>query len=361
MSKHTVTIPSEKFPEFIKKVTSLNKKAQKIGGSVYYQIVGHVASERENLIPKLKIDIFSDLTVSDYKIVGSIKMSGMNEFRYGTIPEQFHNNDFHCDHCGVNNNRARVLILNSELNDSYIQVGYGCVGKYFQIKNPTKLLSLFDSVSDFAESTGSWTASLGSGKAYVTKEVYIDACVKSILAKGYHNSSSNNPTRDDALGWISHSSRDPKTEEVLNNINDAVATLNGDFLHNVQIALMESVLSSREFGYVAYAVYLTLFPKQLKSTEKKPKYEFVEEFSKLSGRNSFEVKCVWKKWIDNDFGGSLLLKFEGIKNKNLSLTSFYSGNEDFDINEVYKFKATIKKYEQFKGDWSILVNRISLI
>ena len=72
---------------------------------------------------------------------------------------------------------------------------------------------------------------------------------------------------------------------------------------------------------------------------------------------SFDVKCVFIKLVDTMYGTSTVLKF--IDKDGNNLVWFGSGAiTDYDLNEEYTIKGTVKKHETYNGIKQTQINRV---
>lgn len=156
------TVVKELVPMFEEKLDKYIKKLGKYGVCSYTKSEPYMC-ENENS-PKFKyevvdIDVVANYKIGDYSFVASLEWveeAGENLVKKpsaDTYVPEIYKTRRECDHCKTKRYRKSTIVLRSNVDSTYIQVGKGCVKDYIGVDlgNYASYLAFFSNIEEYLQ------------------------------------------------------------------------------------------------------------------------------------------------------------------------------------------------------------------
>lgn len=298
-----------------------------------------------------------------------------------TVPEQYRNTSFYCDHCKTNRYRKEVVVVQNTDTGEYVQLGKNCLKDYLGV-NLEHMVNRFSWVNELIENFSDPDFTYGGKITYsCNKRLFLKCCSKVIRELGFRSRKvaydEGGLTTSYITGEVVFGTRDrivielirrhdlteyssddealvEKALEWIANVNDS----GNDYYYNLKAILSSDEISEKHFGFVA-----SLIPAYNKAMEKELVRKEVKESNyvgEVKKRMTFEnVKCVFVKFIDSYYGTSTMIKF--VDGDGNNIVWFGSGSiETYTQGETYNIVGTVKKHEEYNGVKQTMINRVKL-
>lgn len=325
--------------------------------------------------------------IGDFKLIGVLEYLDDNTNIVKCIPgenmpEEYRDNDFFCDHCKTSRYRKEVVVVQNNLTKEYVQLGKNCLKDYLGI-SLEGLVNKFSWLQDAIDNCSNPDFCSGGRITYsCNNRLYLATCLKIVNSIGFVSKgkadndscmSTSFITSEVVFGTSIKSINNLINEHSLRDITDGdysfvdealdwianVDDKGNDYLYNLKMISRQDEVMSKHFGFLAslipaYQRYLSSEAEKKVRAENQKDSEYVGEVKK---RMSFDVKCVFIKLVDTMYGTSTVLKF--IDKDGNNLVWFGSGAiTDYDLNEEYTIKGTVKKHETYNGIKQTQINRV---
>ena len=387
-------IPKENIAFLGELLEKLNKRARKLNvPTVGYSVI------REYSVPKnlddplapmnyfVKIEVseeaLQDIKLPEWELAAAITPLESNENLVKVvpgkeIPESYRNADMQwCDHCKAKRNRKDVYIVYNTETGEYAQIGRQCI-RDFLGSDPSRIFNMASWVLDFNSMIDDLMDS-GYGASHhrvtwSTEEFMNLACaiVRKIgytsvkFAQEHETATSTSSSVTWLLSWsLNREDREDKQKFLAKHsivVEDVdiemagkviewaknLSTTSNDYLYNLGV--------SARLGFVEYktATLMTSAVEAYRREVEKVEYEKKErKESNFIGNVGDRVvvkgvKQTFKLVTEGMYGTKTLVKFEQVETGNV-LIWWASGNQDWESDEPFDIKATVKAHEDYKG------------
>lgn len=384
------TIPKADLPIVRERLERLNKKAAKVAAPVVeltvsepYEVkldggVAYMAVDVQIIgdAPKLEGWTFCG-TLDHVSLPGKVVVKTVPGLE---IPQGFFHNDAVCDHCQKKRIRKDTFIV--EKDGEYLQVGRQCVQDFLG-HNPAQVLAYLKALDEF---TGEFEKGFGGPRDFFFDHVEVLKVTTALIRKyGWVSKreayeSAKCPTaftvmsyfipeggpgsaaRREWQEWRDSIVVDEKCEKDAKAAIEWLKTQNGnnEYMHNLKEILDADSVPSKLFGFWCslIATYNRAMEREIKKQDgiKKIKQEY---FGFLKQRGELVLKVIGKQWIDTQFGGSEIHRFQDSEGRLFNW--FSSMGTDMEVGNEYKVKATVKRHDEYNGNKITYINRVSVL
>lgn len=376
---NTITNKAEvsKISQAIELIEKLNSRAAKKG---YPNVINYTLGEIEFVEVKEKglngkiiktLEKHQEITIenrlpliSGWKIIGKIDYTlGSDKGivkAFEEVPEHFRSNCT-CDHCGVKRQRNETFILKNESGE-FKNIGSSCIEDFINIQ--VEVLNVYFSDINLDEYSG-------SGITYYSVKEVLAATNRIANAYGYVSGKKAaemdiSPTSATVMEYINNGKdliRDigylesvdfEMAAKIMNHINEKEAI--NDYLINLKTLIAAEAITWKHINYVvsAYGLYLS----DMNKANEKEGYT-VGFLGNVKDKIEFTAKIELIKSYSTQYGVSTMVKMRS--DSGHAVIWFATGIPDFQINEVLKFKATIKNTEVYKDMDQTIITRAKVI
>lgn len=311
----------------------------KLGNYVLVGVLDHTTDEKENMVYYINKDI--------------------------EIPRKYYTSVSHCDHCNTDRKRNKTVILYSEKDGSYLQVGTDCLKDFIGIKafdivrGHTDLQCL-----DLQDMEGFCLRDYDMGlikPLYKVKD-YLASCIREIEEYGYNKME----TKYKAIDKI-HDKVDSDTMDKANKVLEYFSKLDidelSDFMRNTKIQLSQEYIKGSN-GFIAYS-YLAHEKEMEKEKERELKRELNimntvnGYYGEVGKRYELELLCHGKiASCDTLYGTMYIIKYTDKDGH----TFIYKGGTPFgETGKSYIVKGTIKGHNVFNGENQTVISRCKVV
>lgn len=405
LSDNEAVIYLERLSDMVQRIEKLNKKAAKYGFEpMQLHVIAHldeVIDIRDRSGRKLGERVYQMLIVrwtGETPRVGDYQLAAVIEHVYNSatksynniirtlpgfdkeIPQAYRNAAPHCEHCNYDRNRKDTFVVYSEKENQFYQVGSGCLGDYTGVNTPYKAVSIGTFLHEISE-IASGDNSFPRKPVEVDLDYFVALSFATIERYGYvsatavMNGFEGVPTSTQVWGQIIDQMRginrswhvevDEKSNARANMAIDWIRTEFSqrynlsDFEYNMYTVASLDRIDCRKKGFAAYLPEMYMRDVESKVIEKhQAQYDgkISEHVGEIDKRMEFDnLTCTHVQYIESQFGVKRLVKFLDV-NSNI-VTMFYSGQDDYEIGQVYSGKATVKRHEEFNGNKETHINR----
>jgi hypothetical protein len=383
------------------RIDKLNKKAIKIGTQpIQINIISEdfidVASAN-NMTVKIKyleititgetpkINGWSFAATIQHEDLGNIlKISP--EFKE-TLPLEYRKAETKCDHCNTDRNRKDTYVLKSDAGE-WKQVGRSCLKDFLGHASPEQIAMWAEMLcsieSDIFEELDENVGFGGRHAEYFALDDILLMTKRLVNLKGYIPKSKENiqegvsyqtstisdisdlfdnygkNERRDYLLSILPITTDQdkdfiiKAKEAAQNLPDDIAN---DYLWNLKMLSAKEYINRKNFGLAASLI--SFYSREINKTENEKLNASSEYFGEEGKRSEYTLKVISKKEIETQYGITTMIQFLNDNNKAIW---FASGIKDeYEIDQSYNVKATIKKHEDYKGRKQTQLTRVKII
>jgi hypothetical protein len=405
--KETFWIPKHHETTLKAQVAKLNKKAKKLNcPELSYKVLGEKlviakgfeqkaeiwgASECPH-VPYIEVQLIGEgPKIEGWKFLGTldhITLPGsviVNTVPGEEIPQQFHNSEPVCDHCGKHRRRNETFILQKEDSGEYKRIGRQCVRDFIGY-DPSSILRYIRALDSFVEDFDNeerWGFG-GGQQAYVFDHDDVLRVTAALIDKyGWvprsavddeHRSTASdviqyyfppNRTAEHAYRmWVewrkSLNPEDPRWVEDAKNAREWLKQQpsNNEYLHNLHaIDNAEGGVPVRLFGYWCSVVagYQRAMEKLRLAERDKKVNEYVGE---VKERREFVAKLKRRQSFDGAYGTVRLHVF--LDEDGHTLVWWANTDPELSLDETYRFKGTVKKHEERDGWKQTIITRVKV-
>lgn len=410
---HKYTVPEYRKNALLKKLDSLNKKAQSLNiRGIEYKvsdprnIVYHVeyneiwGTKREYRIDVVDIILdnisfglkgWSFLAVIEHREAGNIILKTNDDVK---IPKKYYTTtNFLCEHCHSNRDRNNTYLVYNKKKGKIYQVGSTCIHNYLGfdasiLMKHAEIIRTFTRVSDGDDD---WTADKSWGKRAVpmmSLDIFLSITAELISKVGFISSKK---AREDmniphdhitgyhvwSLWWTGRPDKLTDWEkDIIRNSETAkteakkaieyVKSLEGKRLNEYEMNLLTAVKSE----YVTYRTATTIASiipyYQMKTRKELPKRNGkpLEYVGKVGERIELTLKVLSSTTIGEFYIGrySVPSVLERLTDKNgNNIVWFNKSGKKLEKGKTYTGKATIMKHQEYKGVKQTIINRWSFV
>ena len=366
--------------EFQSKLDKLNEKCVKYGNSILsFTIIETFEDEYIKNQIWAKIDLQGCVPkVGNYELIGVIsKVEDKHLIKCvpgKQVPETYRSNQFYCDHCHINRYRAEVVVVQDTVTQEYKQLGKQCLKDYLGI-SLENLVNQFTWINDLIEDCQNYDRCPKS-QLVVSPEHYLIQVAIAVRKFGYVSTaksydSDTMSTKSIAWNivypyprfikdWIDHYELYEEEQDKLlaNNALEWAKHLVGtnNFENNIKVLANCQHVEYKNCGYLA--AIIPCYQKFIGDIKEKAKIVRKESnwIGEIKKRMELNVKCVFTKVFDSQYGDKTLVKF--VDSEENVLTWFASGLVDFEPEQSYNIKFTVTKHEVYQDKKQTIVNRV---
>ncbi len=138
--------------------------------------------------------------------------------------------------------------------------------------------------------------------------------------------------------------------------------VSNDYLWNLRVLTIQNSVPRKNFGLAAslLSAYQRDTNQRAEVTMPEADTKKNETFGTAKKRETFVLKVVFTKWIDTDFGGSTLVKFEDFEGR---AAVWFATNCPAEITNgaTVEVVATVKGFTSYNGQHQTKLNRIKVV
>jgi hypothetical protein len=390
MDTRTFTIPATNKQLVIEHIEKLNKRVKKLFLPPITLTWGRAFYERRSIkgleidIVVLPCDLTGPLSVSfdGWQFVATLQHlpTGENILRTISeefpIPSEYKNCGSNCEHCKVNRYRKDTYLVRHE-GSKFMQVGSSCIKDFLGGNSPDDILKRASlaaeiiSFMDGAEGDGGGGGSIDEGIFHIeTFLAQTVACIRDYgwLSKSEAKSSDNKSTASWVLdnfyppsnrrfnfSVINDAEKDKarKAAEWAENLSDEECEAS-DYLHNIRAIARSGMVGIRTAGFAASII--SSYDRDL--ARRQPRLMSTHVGS-IKMRDEFDLTLKSSYQGVSDYGVFFKYIF---KDEQGNVFVWLSSNEqDFEVDQKYRIRGTIKKHSEFKGTKQTEINRCEVV
>lgn len=301
--------------------------------------------------------------------------------------KQYRGSEPTCDHCCYDRRRNETFVVYSEAEGTK-RVGRQCVADFLGHTDPKRLLGVlgwWGMVADTFETMG---GGYGGGVPIYGVETFLGWVAKAIRTRGWLS-------RKKAAEWEKHGAatadvawtemnwrptqydRTPPTKPTPEDEKMAGVTvawvsgltekeLESDYLFNLHTAISTGHFMAKRSGIVAAAVFS--YQREMGLLEERAK-KSNEHVGTVGKREIFEVKVVWMREFDGDYGTRTLIRFEDAVRNTITWWASNTrivpdptgGKRALEIGDELKIKATVKKHGLYREQKQTEIQRAAVV
>jgi len=401
----TYKVPVYRLQSLLKKIDSLNRKAEKIKvpGIIYevskpYDYVYTVCEDSERGIYRDYTIQVSDVTFNKltFKMNGWSFLATIEHRNEGNviiktsdveIPSKYRKTtQYLCEHCKTKRDRNLTYLVYNEKKNKIYQVGSTCIQNYlgFDASMMVAHAAIVKTFTEISEASD-WESDGGWGKRAVpviNLEKFLSMVVKLVDKVGYVSSSKvfekgfGESTGMEVWGayWKWHNMSDElkkyyeTTKETDNRAKKVIEYIKGldknkmsDYENNMFVLAQSEYVTYRTANTVASMV--PYYNRKMEDIEKAAKTTS-NHFGKVGERMALELTLKSSFTVGEYFAPfskygvpNILERFED-KNGNVFVWYNKSGKR-LEVGKTYKGKATIKAHGEYKGIKQTVISRFS--
>lgn len=365
------TIIKELLPKFEEKLEKYIKKLGKYGSCEYTKSEPYICLNENS--PKYEyevvdVELTASYKVGDYQFVASLEwideaeenlIKKVSEDVY--VPEIYRTRR-ECDHCNTKRYRKSTVILKSNIDGSYIQVGKSCVKDYIGVDlgNYASYLSFFSNIEEYLEECEK--DNLGSIRPMYKVQYILEQAAEEILHHGYISKKSSWELETDSTsqrvymmvtGSVNYYEQrsyqeykviSDKAKENIDELRNYYAEIEDedDFIHNIKVLLPLEYVGVDKIGILVagFGIKLRRDAAQ-KEKEERVTSEFV---GNLGDRITFTAvpECIFSS--ESDYGWFYIYRLKSGSNEFIWKTS-----KELRTDIEIEFTGTIKAHEEYRG------------
>lgn len=357
--------------KFESKMESFAKKFTKNGNGSYTYSKGtpYICEDKNSSrygVLLIDIDVDAKYKLGDYKFICSLEWiddANENLIKKASedifVPEEYKYRK-ECDHCKVKRQRKFTILLYSESESRYVQVGKSCVKDYIgiDIGNYAAYLSFFDNLDEYilecekdnssykreyeVDEVLSLTLEDVKRYGYISKQKSIDNDVDSTAYKVFMMITESKDYYTGDYPYIKYDNISI-TEEQIQEVKDFYFNLesDNDYINNIKTILQSKWVNTNNISLVVSAIGTKLRIEKENEERKESPSQYV---SKIGDKISFrsKVECLYSTM--SSYGMFRIYKMFQGENEIVWKTTKY-----LDTDLEYEFVATIKSHEEYKG------------
>lgn len=395
-----ITITADLVEKFEEKLQKFQRKFAKYGnGEIKYTksepYICKDAESRKYLYRVVDIEVEGNYKVGDYEFVASLDFNEETQMNLvfkapetPNIPSKFISR-CECDHCKINRQRKRTVLLRKTGSDEYIQVGKACLHDYLgkDIVDYAAYLSFFKDLEEYAEEL---SAKNGDGKSCkyfdvedILTQAAVDARIRGYVSKAairaWYDKNDPDGEFDLTCPFDTTASRIyrmfaeltdgdgniivPKyvdiTEEDKQQVKDVIAYVNehkddSDYIRNIYIIITSGCVDLNNLGIVVSAAGCFLRDTKEKAEKK------VEEASEFVGEVGDKIEFTSKPEVvfstDTQYGVYYIYKF--MKDNNIII---WKTSKKLNTEAEVTLKGTVKEHSNFRGTKQTEITRAKIV
>lgn len=279
--------------------------------------------------------------------------------------------DGECDHCHTNRRRNKSMLITKRFME-YKVVGSTCIKDFLGHKNPNTFMDIFTferTLSEYNHETQQGAPTLA---IYPVLELLT---ITSMMVRKYGYVKTNDwddqPTASRVTTYL-HPDTQVEREYVINNVPSdtdkakAEGTIewikeqdgHTDYMSSLQKCIEAGAISHKRFGILcsAVSVYIRAIEKTIEENAPKSNEWLGEPKERLLGIIA-SVKRV--RYINGQYGTTTIITL--ITGSGDTLVWFASGDIDVEQYDVWRFDATVKKHDEFRGTKQTVVSRVKFV
>lgn len=404
--KKQFQIPTFKMPRFEERMTKMAKSAKKLGlkaptftiietlPATYNIITGDVINHRRHVVevdgefPKLAG--FTFVGTVEHTEIGNVLRSAPNQ----ELSEDFRHISATCDHCQTKRDRKNTFVVLHDETKEFKRVGRACVKDFLGGMTPEMLAYSSQFVEELSGNDDEEYS--GSGKRLIETLDFLAYAVMVVETEGRFVSSSKSRETGEAstsqtalshfIKFLAKEAKYPsaqhhtKAVELLDWAQNLDAK--GTFEQNMKIISHKRYLESRDLGLVAaitvaHMKHFELLNKKTAEVAKNKEESVSTHVGEIGKRMDFDVFVYKIMRFENDFGTMkyyLMRDAKGnefvwktgtggsvnveVKNGDETIRMFQDGISESE-SEPLKIKATVKKFDEYKGKKQTVLTRVS--
>ena len=367
------TIIQDLLPKFESKMDSLIRKFSKYGhGSyIYNKGIPYICEDKDS--PKygvklIDIDVTTEYKLGDYKFIASLEwIEDANENLIKKASENIfvpslYKTRRECDHCKTKRKRKSTVLLYSEKENKYIQVGKSCVKDYIgiDIGNYASYLSFFDNLEEYMLECEKDTTSYKKDYevdevlkltledvkryGYISKQKAIDNDVDSTAYKVFMMITDGKDYYTGDKPYIKYdnlSIGDNQIKEVKEFFLALPEDNSNDYINNIKTILQSKWVNVNNIALVVSSIGTKIRIENENEEKKESTSQYV---GKVGDKITFKskVECLYSTM--SSYGMFRIYKMYQDENEVIWKTTKY-----LDTDIEYEFTATIKGHEEYKG------------
>lgn len=394
------------FERLQKKLARIENKCKAYGCTFYFKEVGETFKEvkdeatgdKKNL-RFIIVEVEGTAQINGWRFVATIDhLEAGNVIRQFDetiqIPEKYRHTDPICEHCQTSRRRKDTFLVYNEETGEFKQVGRSCLLDYtggWSSEDITRYISWFDSIIGGYEAVGGF----GSWENYYPVEDILACAAACVKKLGYHNSQSDDATRDIAkciykveagLPIFPHqyeeSVRKLKAEKDINGkADDVVAEAKAarawilaeevdeynSYMNNLKVICSSDYCSARNLGYLVsliptYFKHLeTEEARKVRETRRQKEASASKHIGKIKDRITVEADMRFVTSCDSIYGWSALYKF--VTDDGDVLTWWTSSDVDIEGGQTRRVRVTgtVKEHDEYAGVKQTVLTRCKLV
>lgn len=373
-------IPSENMDKLNKKIEMINRKAVKNG---LVPLVLNVGDVIETTNTKLGISYTTHsypVTIEgEYPSINGWECIANIDHKDGVnivnVYEEINVSKWRerkptCDHCGHNKIKVYSYLIRNVETREIMQIGKSCIKDYIKA-DPKHMLWMLSWVNNLEELLEEEFTKVEHYEYYYGVAKIATVAAMSIRKNGFVSSDSdddNIPTKFDVNNYF-FGNRNPEyvsywklTDEDRDIGTDTVDYfLNGDANNNFTITIKQLMelgeVRAKYFAYIASAVagYLKHLDREAKKVIDSKILRVNGTVGTIKKREDFNVVLESVITTSGFYGATYITKFR--KDTGETLVLFASNPIDADVGDSLTIKATVKKFDEFKGWKQTIITR----
>jgi hypothetical protein len=382
-------IPEENVEALAKKITAINKKAEKLGcGIISLTNNGEafVAMDDKSTLTDDQIIMDKLIGVNrEYYKVNLIEIDGtaphidgwefmatlehldgqniIRRYSNENIPEEYRTATIKCDHCGINRFRKDTYVIRNVETNEYKQVGSGCLKDFFNGRDPHNTAKYAELLAGLETVAGTFHG-FNKPTAYIDVKDYlnyVEECIKKYDWIGRSNKEDFQTATADEAYNIMYGISDTMVPNNEDKVTAALEWLksqpaSSDFMHNVKTACEQEYITHRLIGYVA--ALMVTYNKHLESLKTKVDTSNSQYIGNPNDKIQIVLTLNKRFFYENMFGCGSIFKFLDSKG---NIFIWRTGSADLEEGKTYTIKGTIKEHTEYKSEKQTHLTRCKVI
>lgn len=395
------------FERLTKKLQRIENKCKKYGCAFHFEQVGEAfhevtdeATGKTKTLRYIEVEVEGTAQINGWRFVATIDHTEagnvIRQFDETVqIPEKYRHTDPICEHCQTARRRKDTFLIYNEETHEFKQVGRSCLLDYtggWSSEDITRYISWFDSIIGGYDVSSS---GFGSYETYYPVEDMLASAVACVNKLGYHNSQSDDATRDIARsvykiangsslyprqyheyieGLIREKDIDITAENVVTEAKAARAWILAEevdeynsYMNNLKVICSSEYCSYRNLGYLVSLIptYFKHLETEAARAEREAKRAKAASQSKHVGkikdRLTFDATAYFVTACDSYYGWSALYKFV---TEDGDVFTWWTGSDvdvDRDRPRKVRVTGTVKDHDEYAGVKQTVLTRCKIV
>lgn len=371
------TILESRKEEVVKKLSSLQKKAEKYNNSAF---TFSVSESYVKSIPYYKIDYINcvqykdkninvfvcDIEISEnalvrygnYEVIAKIEhaetgniVTIFNEENNGLFNSLLHKKPY-CEHCKTNHARKNTFIVKNE--SELKQIGSACLKDYCGIDVQSILYR--NEIIAFCEEEEKAISTYGINNPVYSVSEIVARAIEEIKKNGYRKSDSENSTKTEVYKAIRKESEiseeaKAKAEKYIDYILKNENNINDSFMLNCLSIIKQKYIKASYIGYLCYfpVSVSKMIEKETAKAEERNEKSASEYIGNVNEKITFSVKSACLKTSFTGYYGTTFVYEITDKSGNVFVWYTSKGNEEVKAETIKEMKATVKEHKLYNG------------